>query len=83
MHWGERLAPEQSVYSSINIESGRKLALPDYSVHTATKFAVETLTNTFAEELRGRNIAVNATAPEPTATDLFLKHKIEEWIENP
>jgi 3-oxoacyl-[acyl-carrier protein] reductase len=34
-----------------------------------------------ANELRGRNITVNAVAPGPTATDLFLKGKSEQFIE--
>lgn len=59
-----------------------KLALPGYSVYAATKSAIETLTNIFAKELRGRNITVNAVAPGPTATDLFLKNKTNEQIEH-
>ncbi len=57
------------------------LALPGYAVYGATKAAVETMTNIFAKELRGRNITVNAVAPGPTATDLFLNGKTEETIE--
>jgi 3-oxoacyl-[acyl-carrier protein] reductase len=34
-----------------------------------------------ANELRGRNITVNAMAPGPTATELFLTGKGEEQIE--
>ncbi len=58
------------------------LALPGYALYCATKSAVETLTNIFAKELRGRNITVNALAPGPTATDLFLTGKSEEQIEH-
>src|SRR6266576_747974 len=54
------------------------LALPGYSVYAATKSAIETLTNIFAKELRGRNITVNAVAPGPIATELFLKGKTEQ-----
>jgi 3-oxoacyl-[acyl-carrier protein] reductase len=54
------------------------LALPGYSVYAATKSAVETLSNIFAKELRGRNITVNAVAPGPIATELFLKGKTEQ-----
>ena len=56
------------------------LALPGYSVYAATKSAVETMTNIFAKELRGRQITVNAVAPGPTATDLFLNDKTEEQV---
>jgi len=57
------------------------LALPGYAIYGATKAAVETMTNIFAKELRGKNIGVNAIAPGPTATALFLDGKSEEVIE--
>lgn len=57
------------------------LGLPGYSVYGATKSAVETLTNIMAKELRGKGIGVNAVAPGPTATDLFLNGKTPEAIE--
>lgn len=57
------------------------LKLENYGVYAATKAAVETLTGIFAKELRGRNITVNAIAPGPTATDLFLNGKSDELIE--
>ncbi|HTI69020.1 MAG TPA: SDR family oxidoreductase [Candidatus Limnocylindria bacterium] len=56
------------------------LAMPGYSVYSATKSAVETLTNIFAKELRGRGISVNAVAPGPTATDLFFNGKTPQQI---
>ncbi len=56
------------------------LALAGYASYAATKSAVETLTNIFAKELRGRGISVNAVAPGPTATDLFLNGKSPEQI---
>ena len=58
------------------------IALPGYSVYAATKAAIETMTNIFAKEMRGRGITVNAVAPGPTATDLFLKGKTPEQIEH-
>ncbi|CAG9169418.1 glucose 1-dehydrogenase [Cupriavidus respiraculi] len=57
------------------------LALPGYAVYGATKGAVEVLTNIMAKELRGRNITVNAVAPGPTATALFLDGKTPETVE--
>jgi 3-oxoacyl-[acyl-carrier protein] reductase len=56
------------------------LALPGYAIYCATKSAVETMTNIFAKELRGKNITVNAVAPGPTATDLFLNGKSDEQV---
>ena len=55
--------------------------LPTYGIYTATKAAVEAMTSTHARELRGRDITVNAVAPGPTATDLFLDGKAEELID--
>ena len=50
---------------------------PTYAVYAATKAAVEAMTHVLSKELRGRNITVNAIAPGPTATDLFLKNPQE------
>ena len=55
--------------------------LPTYAAYTATKGAVEATTMIFARELRGRGITVNAVAPGPTATDLFLDGKSAELID--
>lgn len=57
------------------------LAMPGYSAYAASKAAIETMTNIFAKELRGKNINVNAVAPGPTATQLFLTGKSAETIE--
>jgi 3-oxoacyl-[acyl-carrier protein] reductase len=57
------------------------LALPGYAVYAATKSAVETFTHILAKELRGKNITVNAVAPGPTATALFLDGKTPEAID--
>ncbi|MGF6213675.1 SDR family oxidoreductase [Comamonas sp. 4034] len=57
------------------------LGLPGYSVYAATKAALETMTHILAKELRGRDITVNAVAPGPTATALFLDGKTPEQIE--
>lgn len=56
------------------------LALPGYALYAASKSAVETMTNIFAKELRGKHITVNAIAPGPTATGLFFQGKDEELI---
>ncbi len=56
------------------------LKLENYGVYAATKAAVETLTAILSKELRGRSITVNAVAPGPTATGLFLTGKSDELI---
>jgi 3-oxoacyl-[acyl-carrier protein] reductase len=58
---------------------GRRLET--YGVYSATKAAVEMLTAVLSNELRGRSITVNAVAPGPVATDLFLSGKSPELIE--
>ncbi|HZF33547.1 MAG TPA: SDR family oxidoreductase [Candidatus Angelobacter sp.] len=57
------------------------LLQPTYAAYAATKAAVEAITSVLAKELRGRNITVNAIAPGPTATDLFLKGKPPELVD--
>jgi 3-oxoacyl-[acyl-carrier protein] reductase len=55
--------------------------LETYGVYAATKSAVETMTAILSKEMRGRNITVNAVAPGPTSTDLFLNGKSPELID--
>ncbi|VEB97646.1 3-oxoacyl-[acyl-carrier-protein] reductase FabG [Cedecea lapagei] len=71
-------------------EGGRIIAIstsviaksfPAYGPYIASKAGVEGLVHVLANELRGRNITVNAVAPGPTGTDLFLHGKTEEQIQ--
>lgn len=55
--------------------------LPTYGIYCATKAAVEAITQILAQEMRGRGITVNAVAPGPVATDLFLEGKSPETID--
>jgi len=55
--------------------------LENYGIYAATKAAVETMTAILAKEMRGRNITVNAVAPGPTATELFLNGKSPELVD--
>ena len=73
-----RLAPGGRIVNFSSSVIG--LALPGYAVYAATKSAVETLTHIMAKELRGKGITVNAIAPGPTATALFLDGKTPETI---
>ena len=57
------------------------IKLETYGVYAATKAAIETMTAIMSKEMRGRNITVNALAPGPTSTDLFLDGKSPELIE--
>jgi 3-oxoacyl-[acyl-carrier protein] reductase len=53
---------------------------PSYGPYIASKAGVEGLVHVLANELRGRNITVNAIAPGPVATELFLKDLSEERV---
>ena len=55
---------------------------PTYAIYAATKAGVEAMTHVLSKELRGRNITVNAIAPGPTGTDLFLKGKPQSVIDH-
>lgn len=69
--------------SIVNVSSTTiALNLPGYAIYIASKAAVESFTHVFSKELRGRRITVNAVAPGPVATELFLKGKSPELIEH-
>jgi 3-oxoacyl-[acyl-carrier protein] reductase len=52
-----------------------------YGPYIASKAGVEGLVRVLNNELRGRNVTVNAVAPGPVATELFLKDKSQAQIE--
>jgi len=56
-------------------------SFPTYGAYIASKAGVEGLVHVLANELRGRNITVNAVAPGPVATDLFLAGKTQGQID--
>ncbi|RMB84976.1 SDR family oxidoreductase [Streptomyces shenzhenensis] len=59
-----------------------RLRFPAYGAYVASKAAVEGMTLILARELRGRDITVNAVAPGPTATPLFLDGKDQTTIDD-
>ena len=66
----------------VNISTSvTRLSIPGYAAYAASKAAVEALSLILARELRGRDVTVNAVAPGPTATALFLEGKSPELVE--
>ncbi|MGK9202798.1 SDR family oxidoreductase [Sinorhizobium meliloti] len=66
----------------INMSTSQVALLhPSYGIYAAAKAGVEAMTHVLSKELRGRYITVNAVAPGPTATDLFLEGKSEEVMD--
>lgn len=59
-----------------------RLALPTYTAYAASKAAVDALTPILAKEMRGRDVTVNAVAPGPTATPLFLDGKDQQTVDH-
>lgn len=53
---------------------------PTYGAYAATKAGVEAMTHILAKELGPKKITVNAIAPGPVATKLFLDDKSDEQV---
>jgi 3-oxoacyl-[acyl-carrier protein] reductase len=53
---------------------------PGYGVYAGTKAAVEAMTHVLAKEVARRGITVNAVAPGPVETQLFLADKTEAQL---
>ena len=53
---------------------------PRYGAYAATKAAIEAITHVLAKELAPRGITVNAVAPGPTETEMFLGGKSPELL---
>lgn len=54
---------------------------PAYSIYAGTKGAVEQFTRQLAKEFGAKGITINAVAPGPVATELFLEGKLEAQLE--
>src|SRR6187402_1340704 len=53
---------------------------PNYLAYVSSKGAIEQMTRVLSKDLSRKGIMVNAIAPGPTATDLFIKGKPESLL---
>ena len=53
---------------------------PNYLTYISSKGAIEQMTRGLSKDLARKGIMVNAVAPGPTATDLFMKGKSEQVV---
>ena len=74
-----RVRPGGAIVNVSSSVMGR--VLPTYSAYAASKAAVEAATFILAHELRGRDVTVNAVAPGPTATEMFLDGKDQKLLD--
>jgi len=74
-----RVRPGGAIINFSSSVLGR--VLPAYTGYAASKAAVEAMTFILAHELRGRDVTVNAVAPGPTATDMFLEGKDQALLD--
>lgn len=57
------------------------LVSPGYLLYAATKGAVDQMVRVLAKDLAPKGITVNAVAPGPTGTDMFLQGKSEQLLD--
>ncbi|QAS70289.1 SDR family oxidoreductase [Oenococcus sicerae] len=75
----EKLADNGSIINISTSVNGQMF--PTYSVYAGTKGAVEQFTRQLAKEFGAKKINLNAIAPGPTGTELFLKGKSQAQID--
>ena len=80
----QKAAPHMEPGSHIVLFSTTQCAAstvtPNYLTYVASKGAIEQMTRALSKDLARKGIMVNAVAPGPTATDLFLKGKPDNVI---
>lgn len=57
-------------------------SFPGYGPYIASKAGVEGLVRVLANEMRGKEVTVNAVAPGPVGTELFYEGKSDELVDN-
>ncbi|KAJ5918493.1 hypothetical protein N7466_010485 [Penicillium verhagenii] len=68
------------IFVSTSLNAVSSIA-PAYLLYVSTKGAIEQISRVLAKDLGRRGILVNAIAPGPTSTELFLEGKSEQVLE--
>jgi 3-oxoacyl-[acyl-carrier protein] reductase len=74
-------AGSRVIFVSTSVIHASHVSAP-YTLYASTKGAIEQMTHTLSKDLGSKGITVNAVAPGPTGTDLFLKGKSKELIQS-
>jgi 3-oxoacyl-[acyl-carrier protein] reductase len=74
-------APTSSIIFVSTSLTAASTAAPGYLPYISSKGAVEQMTRVMAKDLGRKKIRVNAVAPGPTATDLFLTGKPQQLLD--
>jgi 3-oxoacyl-[acyl-carrier protein] reductase len=74
-------APTSSIIFVSTSLTTASTAAPAYLPYITSKGAVEQMTRVMAKDLGRKKIRVNAVAPGPTATDLFLDGKPQQLLD--
>lgn len=76
-----KFAVDKNIKKIINFSSSTtSMMLPNYSIYTSTKGAVEQITKQLAKEHGPKGIIINDISPGPTNTELFRNGKTEQMI---
>src|SRR5437588_509687 len=82
VHYAGNPAKAEAVVAEINNAGGKAIAVQaDVAKAADVENLFKKTLEAFANELRGRNITVNAVAPGQVRTDLFLKGKSDALID--
>lgn len=67
------------IFVSTSLNAVSSIA-PAYLLYVSTKGAIEQISRVLAKDLGRRGILVNAIAPGPTSTELFMEGKSEQIL---
>jgi len=77
---GPHMAPGSHIVFFSTTQAAASTVAANYLPYVTSKGAVEQMTRVMSKDLARKGISVNAVAPGPTATDMFLKGKSEQLL---